>query len=515
MTEHICECCSYKTNFKQNYNRHVRSKKHLNKVDGNKVDESKEIQKIEVKLKNIKKVDEVDEVDEIQKIKEMYENRIKEITLKYQNDINELKEQNEMLKDNIEMLNQEKEELQDEINYLKNDTSVKDYYEEKLNTLNIQIKEKDDTISKLNCDIADTIEMCEDNDNILLIKSLQREIVELEEKLRNDEPKKMQQNDNMDKPNIIMTIEPITKSKISKIQPIEHEMNDYLTQENFDNLRDDNNYLQNRIYELEDEVEQLKIRIANNEINNVNNVITDEPKKQTKKTKKTTETNNNNPIELFKELCSNPKHNKMIVNNTTIDKSDKNNLTTTKILKSIKIEDYQTQPKKLYKDILTSIFKEMKNEKINFITCCDKKRKIFKIYDGNKWNKFDKQELEKFVTHLIGYINQSLFKCIFNTKNLNEQEFSKIYKQSKENFLSCDGNYNSIILNLSSPMYNDDGDVDDVYMKSIIVMLSDLFKIEKKKSKKSKKSKQRDDDSDDESEDESDDESDYESEEED
>jgi hypothetical protein len=181
------------------------------------------------------------------------------------------------------------------------------------------------------------------------------------------------------------------------------------------------------------------------------------------------------------------------MNNSTIDRCNGNAIKTTQILKSVNLDSYSENPADMYKKIFKSIIKEMKSKNIDFIKCIDTKRKKFEIYDGSEWKKYDSQEFENVILNLIGGINSSIINCITNTSNLDDYEFKKIYKITKELYHDCDkGTKQSIILATFNPIYDDKCN----YIKVIKILCSEIFKMKKSNKKKSKYQDDSDSDSD-------------------
>lgn len=202
--EFFCECCSYTTDRKDNFTRHMVSKKHQKKMNGedtSSVDEPKPktrkprtpkekknniemiIQSdsdeeldlsdytVECEPERVEMTTQTDDIIENEivesNIEEMYKNQIRELKEMYEKQINELKEENELLKDNIELLQTEKEELQQQIEIveeeiLKNDDKLESLINDN-ETLKYQKKNLEEKIIyDLNCQIQDMMELIED-----------------------------------------------------------------------------------------------------------------------------------------------------------------------------------------------------------------------------------------------------------------------------------------------------------------------------------------------------------------
>lgn len=484
-----CECCAYSTDRKSNYSRHMVSKKHLKKSTGEETLNTRKQRKPKNVVESSTQTESDDETEysdvtieyefdikNDDKIKEMYENQIKELREMYEKQINELKEENEILKDNVELLQQEKEELQQEIIDLNEcNSSTTNVSNEKIEN---ELKIKDDTIYDLKCQVQDLQEYIDDN-----IKNVKSE-------------------------------EPIIKE--SALKYVKHEEDDYLTKENFESLNKENLLLTDELIKLEEELNSMKFKLSNLNIEKYTLENDDDNNGKKKKTKKIKTDNSKNPMEIYKELCYDSKFNNKIMSNSYIDKSNKCEIVKMNILKSIDKEYYQMKPSKLYQQIFSSVIEEMDSRNIKFIKCVDIRRNKFKIHDGNEWKKCDEHEFENVVKILMNHISNSFYNAISNTSdNIDIIEFMKIYKKSKEYFLSEEGSKSEIVLSVLNPLYDDTLN----FMKTIINLCKKMCKDDERKEsiskKSSKKSSKKNYDSDSESDGESDSDSDSESDEDD
>lgn len=480
--KYSCECCTYTTNKKSNYSRHMVSKKHQKKMNG---EETSSIEEEKSKTRKprtpkIKKnteelsiqTDSDDETVysdftiEYQSNNEI-DDKIKELREIYEKQINELKEENELLKDSNELLQQEKEELQREINYLTEDNSASSS-ESIYENIENELKIKDDTIYNLKCQVQDLQEFIDDN-----VKKVE-------------------------------SAEPAIKMIIEE-QPILKCINDennYLTKENFESLNKENLLLTDEVIKLEEELNSLKCEISNLNIKKyTSDEIVNDKKKKSKKIKND---NSKNPMEIYKELCRDSKFNNKIISNSFIDKSNKCEIVKMNIMKSINSEDHQIKPSKIYQEIFISVIEEMNSKNIKFIECVDTRRNKFKIHDGTEWKKYNEHEFEDIIKILMNHISNSFYNAISNTTEMIDNiEFMKIYKKSKEYFLSEEGSKNEIILSILNPLYDDNLN----FMKTVIILCKKMCKdterknnISRKSCKKSSKKKyesETDDDSDD------------------
>lgn len=492
-----CECCAYSTDRKANYSRHMVSKKHLKKstteteekeIHFPRKSKTTKIKKIVVETSTQTETDDETVISELtveynfqDKIKDMYENEIKQLREMYEKQIDELKEENELLKDNVELLQQEKEELRQEIIDLNeccssiSDTSNNEKIENEL-------KIKDDTIYDLKCQVQDLQEFIDDN-----IKNVKSDKPAIEMKIEMKSTDDEQIN------------EPVVKTKNKKImlKPVD------IKQIENDELPNDD-----ELIKLRNELNSAKLKLSKINIEKYTMTSNDDKKKSKKmKNDNSNNPNNpNNPMEIYKKLCCDSKINNKIMNYSSIDKSNKYEITKMNIIKSINSDDHQIKPSKLYQQLFTSIINEMKSKKIKFIKCVDSRRNKFKIHDGVEWKKFSESEFEDVIKILTNYICNSYYEAISNTvKNIDAFEFTKIYKKSKEHFLSEEGTKSEIVLSVLNPLYDDDIN----FMKTMINLCKKICKNDNRK-KHSKKSY--DSDSDSESDEESDNDSDSDSE---
>lgn len=533
--KYSCECCTYTTNKKSNYSRHMVSKKHQKKMNG---EETSSIEEEKSKTRKprtpkIKKNTEelsiqTDSDDETvysdftiecqsdneidDNVKQIYENQIKELREMYEKQINELKEENEILKDNVELLQQEKEELQQEIELtneeiLKNDAELEIFKNnfEIIKYQKIVLEEK--IIYGLKCQIQDAMEIIEEKKMIEKFNTINK-FQQPKQEETNDEIiinlriqiEKIQEfiYDNVEsaKPAIKMIIEeqPILKCI--------NDENNYLTKENFESLNKENLLLTDEVIKLEEELNSLKCEISNLNIKKyTSDEIVNDKKKKSKKIKND---NSKNPMEIYKELCRDSKFNNKIISNSFIDKSNKCEIVKMNIMKSINSEDHQIKPSKIYQEIFISVIEEMNSKNIKFIECVDTRRNKFKIHDGTEWKKYNEHEFEDIIKILMNHISNSFYNAISNTTEMIDNiEFMKIYKKSKEYFLSEEGSKNEIILSILNPLYDDNLN----FMKTVIILCKKMCKdterknnISRKSCKKSSKKKyesETDDDSDD------------------
>jgi len=460
-----CECCAYSTDRKANYTRHIVSKKHIKKSTGEETSKTHKPRTPKTK-KNITESstqtetdDETDysdvtieyeyDIKNDDNIKEMYENQIKELREMYEKQINELKEENEILKDNVELLQQEKEELQQEIIYLNEcPSSTTDMSSNEKNENELKIK--DDTIYELKCQVQDLQEFIDDN-----IK-----------KVESTEPA------------IKMIIEEPT------LKCVKIEEDDYLTKENFESLNKENLLLTDELIKLEEELNCMKIKLSNLNIEKYTHE-NDEDDDKKKKIKKIKTDNSKNPMEIYKELCYDSKFNNKIMSNSYIDKSNKHEIVKINILKSIDKEYHQMKPSKLYNQIFTSVIEEMNSRNIKFIKCIDVRRNKFKIYDGTEWKKYNEHEFENAIKILMNHISNSFYNAISNTTEMIDNvEFMKMYKKSKEYFLSEEGSKSEIVLSILNPLYDDSLN----FMRTVINSCKKICKDDALKESISKKS---------------------------
>lgn len=459
--ELFCECCAYTTDRKDNFTRHLVSKKHQKKMNG---EETSSVEEEKPKTRKprtpkIKKNTEESSIQTDSDDETVYSNfiieyesnddKIKELKEMYEKQINELKEENELLKNSNELLQQEKEELQREIDYLTEDNSVSSS-ESTCENIENELKIKDDTIYDLKCQIQDLQEFIDDN-----IK-----------KIKPTEPA------------IKMIIE-----EQPTLKCINDDENNYLTKENFESLNKENLLLTDEVIKLEEELNSLKCEISNLNIKKYtcDKVIDDEKKKS----KKMKNDNLKNPMEIYKELCRDSKFNNKIMSNSFIDKSNKCEIVKINIIKSINSEDHQIKPSKIYQQIFISVIEEMNSRNIKFIECVDTRRNKFKIHDGTEWKKYNEHEFEDVIKILMNHISNSFYNAISNTTEMIDNiEFMKIYKKSKEYFLSEEGSKNEIILSILNPLYDDNLN----FNKNVINLCKKMCKDDNQKKSISKKS---------------------------
>lgn len=479
----FCECCNYSTDRISNHSRHMVSKKHIKKSTGEETLNSEE-QKPKTRkprtpktkknvIESSTQTDTDDETDysdvtieyefdikNDDKIKEMYENQIKELREIYDKQINELKEENEMLKDDVELLQQEKEELRLEIVDLnERNSSTFDVSNDEKNENELKIK--DDTIYDLKCQVQDLQEFIDDN--IKNVKSKESAIKMV-----------------IDEPDIKIVIEePVLKY-------VNREEDNYLTKENFESLNKENLSLTDELIKLEEELNSMKCKLSNLNVEKYTLENDDDNKNdKKKKSKKIKNNDSKNPMEIYKELCYDSKFNNKIMSNSYIDKSNKCEIVKMNILKSIDKEYYQVKPSKLYQQIFVSVVEEMNSRNIKFIKCVDVRRNKFVIHDGTEWKKYNENEFENMIKILMNHISNSFYNAISNTTdNIDIIEFMKMYKKSKEHFLSEEGSKSEIVLSLLNPLYDDTLN----FTKTIINLCKKMCKDDNQKESISKKS---------------------------
>ena len=454
---HFCECCQYQTVKKYNYSKHLLTKKHVKKS----TEPLTEPLCIELKIKKQKNVKPL----------------------------------------MVEMSTQTDSETEtvvcgfDESDDLVIELENKNYeLENKIDELTYELKEKNDeiknlvvSIEKQECDIQIDIET--KNELIIELKGQIQDLKEeFEEKIKAKDLiiQRLSKQENIE-----IIKQPIENVKPSKLKKIVHE-NNYLTEENYNNLLKENELLTNDCIRLEEELENIKLKIVEEDVKVINNERKELPIKKSSQKQKSS--SSKNPMEIYKELCSNPKFNNKITNHSVIDRCNGNSIATTKVLKSIRGEDYSEKPTSLYKNIMSEIIDEMKSKDIKFIKCVDTKRKVFKIHDGNEWKKCNDREFDNIIVALTSYINSSIQCCIANTSNLDDLEFKKLYGIQKDLYHDSEkGTKQSIFLSTFNPIYDESIN----YMKTIKVLCSSLFKIENKnRSNKRRSNKSYDSDSD-------------------
>ena len=509
---YFCECCQYQAKTKYNFERHLLSKKHVKKSNGEETSSIEEpkikrtrrtkkimsaemetqtdsdeetifsdftIEYLSESINNVESSTQTDFIDD-ENISDMYDIESKNSLL--EDEVNELKyELEDKIKENeqmeckyIEKINNLEIKTQNEINEV---ISEKHLLSDRIQDLEEENEKKDKTIKEL-MEIIDNLKQSKSNIKMIIEDELTTE----SKQILTEENEATYAVENEETYNV-------EKNIIKKIDFIE---NEYLTEENYNKILDENRMLMNDNEKLEEENESLKLQLAHKDINvNAESLKTESIKKSNKKSNKKNDTQN--PMNIYKQLCHNPLCNDMIINNSTIDRCNGNAIKTTQILKSVNLDSYSENPADMYKKIFKSIIKEMKSKNIDFIKCIDTKRKKFEIYDGSEWKKYDSQEFENVILNLIGGINSSIINCITNTSNLDDYEFKKIYKITKELYHDCDkGTKQSIILATFNPIYDDKCN----YIKVIKILCSEIFKMKKSNKKKSKYQDDSDSDSD-------------------
>jgi hypothetical protein len=494
---YFCECCQYQTHKKYNFDKHLLTKKHARKMNG------EESVSSEPKIKRTRKTNKC--MSDMSTQTEDVESIISDITT---DDTSEFESSVEVKC--IEMSTQTDDIPSENEIELENKNAT---LEDEVYELKYEIERKNEEIENVTISISNKYEaqidkLKEENEyKTIKIESLMETInnlrLNINELMDENEQIKRQTNDNVLP---VKCENVISNTNIGKktIQKIISNENDYLTEQNYNKLLEEIKLLENICLKYEDEIEKLKLKIVDKDIENNNN---NEVKLTTTKkiTKQPVNNNGENPMNIYKELCNSPKCNDKIMNHSIIDRCNGNVISTTKILKSVNMNDYSDKSTILYKTIFTNIIEEMKAKNIRFIKCVDRKRKIFKVFDGTEWKKYSDKEFDKFVINLMYHINSGMLNCMTNTLNLDESEFKKHYNITKEHYLDCDkGSKVQISMAIFNPMYDDDIN----YMKTIKSLCCDLFKIENNKKSNKKRSNRRydSDNSDDSSDDESDEE---------
>lgn len=518
--EFCCECCAYATNKKSNLSRHLVSKKHLKKMNGEETSSIKEEKSKTRKPRTSKKnvTESSVQTDIVDTIESDVKTQIEELRKMYEMQINELKEENESLKDNIELLQQEKEELQQQIEIANEEISKNEYQSESLKNDNENLKYQklaleDKIIYNLKCRMQDEMEIIEEKKMIEKF-NINCKFEQLNQEKSNDEiitnlKNKLEKIQEFTYNNIknVKSNNPVIKMVIEEFKPeelasncVKNKEDNYLTRENFELLNKENLSLTDELIKLEEELNLMKHELSNLNIEKCT-LENDNDKKNNKKKncKKIKNDNLKNPMEIYKELCRDTKFNDKIMNNSFIDKSNKCEIVKMNLIKSINSEDCQTKPAKLYQRIFTSVIDEMNSKNINFIRCIDTRRNKFEIHDGTEWKKYNEHEFEDIIKILTNDISNSLLNAMSNTiSNIDNVEFMKIYKKSKECFLSEEGTKSEIIVSMLNPLYDDNLN----FNKSMINLCKKICEcneknISKKSSKKSSKKIQYDSDTDD------------------
>lgn len=497
-----CECCDYFTDRKANYTRHMNSKKHAKKLTGEETTKTRKprmpktkknvteisIQTDQIQEEEIKNYSEISiQTDEIQE-----ENIDNDYMIELENTNSSLEDENNALKFELEEKNEELQQLKIIIEQLRN--SSRKLEEAKAEEIREIVNDCNDAKGELIDQIEDLKIENEKKDKKIQTLTSQIEDLKKENEILGICPSKTPTPE-----------EPTLKC-------VKREEDDYLTKENFESLNKENLLLTNELIQLQEELDLTKVKLSNLNIEKFTHENNNDDDKK-KKTKKIKTDNLKNPIEIFKELCYDSKFNNKIMSNSYIDKSNKHEIVKINILKSIDKECYQIKPSKLYQQIFTSVIEEMNERNIKFIRCVDTRRNKFEIHDGTEWKKYNESEFESIIIVLMNHITNSFYNAISNTTdNVDVIEFMKIYKKSKEYFLSEEGSKSEIVLSILNPLYDDTLN----FAKTIINLCKKICKNKEKKSisKKScrkssrKKYDSDDDDSDSDTDDDSDDDSD-------
>jgi len=465
--KYSCECCAYCTDRKPNFTRHMVSKKHIKKSNGEEtssIDEPKpktrkpRTPKINVVVAELPVQNSSDdetiiseftieyESDNESVTENDFEKQIKELKEMYEKQINELKEENELLKDNVELLKQEKEELQQEINYLNEDNSKNDEQLESLKNDNETLKYQkkmleEKIIHDLNCQIQDMIEIIKDkkmleqfenqvkfecdkeksNDEIIV--NLRNKIDEIREfmydNIKNieqpkqfiEQPKQIieQPKQIIEQPNIQIVIEPIVEKPkkkliLSKVQIEEPK------------IIIDEPVLENKI-----ELEILK------KLEKLENQIQIQKPKKTKKSPKNYE--NESVIRMdrdvnnyrdkkhlmfqnkFKKLCRNSKYNKFIkYYNYTDDDGINRNVMLPSNLSILEMEGkwvgkyMRGNQNIIYEDAFKSLLSNVNYRHIPFI-CTNQRNTTFKILDFDNDGEWMEVNRVELIDYIKPYIN--------------------------------------------------------------------------------------------------------------
>jgi hypothetical protein len=469
--KYSCECCAYSTDRKSNFTRHMVSKKHIKKSNGEEtssIDEPKpktrkpRTPKINVVVAELPVQNSSDnetiiseftiESDDESVTENDFEKQIKELREIYEKQINELKEENELLKDNVELLKQEKEELQQEINYLNEDNLTSN---EHINeNIENQLKIKDDDIHDLKCQVQDLQEVIEEKDE--LISKMQKQIIE--------QPKQI-----IEQPNIQIVIEPIVEKPKKKLilSKVQIEEPKIIIEE--PKIIIDEPVLENKI-----ELEILK------KLEKLENQIQIQKPKKTKKSPKNYENEcvirmdrdiNNyrdkNHLMFqnkFKKLCRNSKYNKFIkYYNYTDNNGINRNVMLPANLSILEMEAkwvdkyMRGNQNIIYEDAFKSLLSNVNHRHIPFI-CTNQRNMTFKILDfdnDGEWIEVNQVELINYIKPYISILweifNESINNLVKND-DINNEVMKQLYDiPNKKSFLTDTARYQYILANTINP----------------------------------------------------------------
>ena len=466
--KYCCECCAYSTDRKDNYTRHMVSKKHQKKMNGEEtssIDEPKpktrkpRTPKINVVIAELPVQNSSDDETIISEFTIEYESdiesvaendldkQIKELREMYEKQINELKEENELLKDNVELLKQEKEELQQQIEHVDEEISKNDEQLESLKNDNETLKYQkkmleEKIIYDLNCQMQDMIEIIEENkmleqfenqvkfecekekSNDEIITNLRNKIDEIREfmddNIKNvEQPKQIieQPKQIIEQPNIQIVIEPIIEPIV---EPIVEKPKKKLILSKV-HIEEPKIIIEQPVIENKIELEILK------KLEKLENQIQIKKPKQSKKSPKNYE--NESVIRMdrdvnnyrdrkhlmfqnkFKKICRNSKYNKFIkyYNYTDSDGIDRNvmlpaNLTTLEEA-GVWVGGYMKgNQNNIYEDAFESLLSNVNYRHIPFI-CTNQRNATFKVVDFDNDGEWTEVNHVELINYLKPYIS--------------------------------------------------------------------------------------------------------------
>jgi hypothetical protein len=506
---YFCECCQYQTYKKYNFDKHLLTKKHARKMNG------EESVSSEPKIKRTRKTNKC--MSDISTQTEEVESIISDITtddtsefelsvevkciemstqtddIPSENEI-ELENKNATLEDEVYELKYEIEQKNEEIENIT--ISISNKYEAQIDKLKEENEYKTIKIESL----METINNLRLNINELMDENEQLKQQKCEVSIAQNEIKCTIIDDN--------TNQSKSKSKLKNNLTLSKIIDENKNEENDKEIK-------NKEFEmLKEQVEKQnkELERSNENIKQLTNILLNgnEPSKKNKNSSKDHSDGNNNvklrvdrdvnnyrdtknmmDLNQFRRLCKNPNFNKYIryYNHLDIDGNEQNVL----LLNNMDILEQgsdtdkyseKTYENEIYLDCLIDLFKSVNYRHIPFI-CTNIKNLIFKVFDFEKkeWILLkNKNEFANYIKIYVNILSGFLLKATNNMTNndyINNSVYNKFYGVDRAKYIT--GNYLYVLRNIVNPL-GDESKFEknktaqcELFINSLINQLSNIF----------------------------------------